>query len=220
MVDVLVFDMDDTLYPEMEYVFSGFQAVDDWVVGKFGVKGFTGRAREAFAKGPRDRVFNTVMSEMGLPGDPDSIKDLVSVYRNHAPAISLYPDADWALKYYSGKIPLGLISDGYLVAQRRKVEALAIGSFFEKMVLTDELGREHWKPSPVPYQMIFDELGPGRFAYVGDNPTKDFVAPRKMGWQTIRVVRKNGVHAGVPFEEGNDAERLIHSLKELRESLV
>ena len=47
-------------------------------------------------------------------------------------------------------------------------------------------------------------------AYVADNPEKDFVAPRRMGWRTVQINRPGRLHEGVtaPIDP---AEREIDS---------
>ena len=128
MNEVLVFDLDDTLYPEADFVFSGFKTVDAWVLDRFGVEGFGKHARNEFEAGRRGRIFNWVMTKMGLPDSKNLIDEMVGVYRDHRPNISLYPDARWALKHFFHRVPLGLISDGYLNTQENKLEALAFVS--------------------------------------------------------------------------------------------
>ena len=100
------------------------------------------------------------------------------------------------------KGPLGLVSDGYLSTQENKLEALRIRQRFAKIVLTDSLGRDFWKPSPKAYQKIERALGPEPycFTYIADNPLKDFIAPRLLWWKTIRVVREDGVYSNQTVE--------------------
>ena len=222
MNEVLVFDLDDTLYPEADFVFSGFKTVNAWVLDRFGVEGFAKHARTKFEAGHRGRIFNSVMAKMDLPDNEKLIDEMVDIYRNHCPKISLYPDARWALEYFPPRVSLGLISDGYLCTQENKLEALGIRQRFAKIVLTDSLGRDFWKPSPKPYQEIERAFGPEPICctYIADNPLKDFIAPRLLGWQTIRVVRKNGLYSGQTVEQDQDAERLITSLRDLPQAAL
>ena len=68
-------------------------------------------------------------------------------------------------------------------------------------------GRAFWKPHRHGFELIQRRfaLPPEAFVYVADNPAKDFVAPRALGWRTVQVVRPEGVHieavaAGVQAE--------------------
>jgi len=36
--------------------------------------------------------------------------------------------------------------------------------------------------------------GASRFVYVGDNPTKDFIAPNRLGWITVMVRHERNLH--------------------------
>lgn len=61
--EVIVFDLDDTLYLEREYVRSGFQAVDDWLSTEGIMNGFREHAWRLFESGLRNHTFNTVFTE-------------------------------------------------------------------------------------------------------------------------------------------------------------
>jgi putative hydrolase of the HAD superfamily len=102
---------------------------------------------------------------------------------------------------------LGLVSDGYLEAQQRKWAALDIDRYFRAVVFSDELGRAHWKPSPLPYRTVLDRLmiAAERAVYVGDNPTKDFRGARLTGMSTIRVRRHGGLYAHLEPSSPDDA---------------
>ena len=51
--------------------------------------------------------------------------------------------------------------------------------------------------------------------YVADNPTKDFAAPRALGWHTVRIRRPGGLHAGLAHSP-HEVDHEITSLTELR----
>jgi putative hydrolase of the HAD superfamily len=40
------------------------------------------------------------------------------------------------------------------------------------------------------------------FAYISDNPSKDFLAPNRLGWRTIQFLYPGQVHAHLPAPEG------------------
>jgi putative hydrolase of the HAD superfamily len=52
-----------------------------------------------------------------------------------------------------------------------------------------------------------------RCVYAADNPAKDFVAPHRLGWQTIRVRRQGGLHCGVPG--GDDIDHEVSDMTDL-----
>ena len=211
---VVVFDLDDTLFPERQYVLSGFRAVDGWLREARGLTGFYDRARALFEAGSRGNIFDLALAESGCSGDGALVEELVRIYREHPPTLTLYEDARWAIDVFGARGPLGLISDGYLVGQQKKVAALGIAEAFQAVVFSDALGRDFWKPSPRPYQRIMELIpgAPGEFVYIGDNPRKDFVTARRLGWRTIQVARREGVYHGVEEAPEYRADAVIPSL--------
>lgn len=220
MKEVLVFDLDDTLYPEHQYVKSGFRAVGEWLEEELGLSGFQALAVDLFENGERGNIFNQVLAALHIPCTQDLIDQLISVYRSHEPAIRLYDDAAWALRKYENH-SLGLITDGYLESQQNKVAALGLEEKFETIVFSDELGRENWKPSRVPYERVMAVIGEKgkRFTYIGDNPTKDFVTARLLGWRTIMISREQGEYSSAEIAEGYEADFSITQLYELEQIL-
>jgi len=76
---VLVFDLDDTLYPECDYVRSGFAAVDRWLREHRGVTGFSEIANAHFRGGRRGNIFDLSLEELGLPRDPALVSRITGV---------------------------------------------------------------------------------------------------------------------------------------------
>jgi putative hydrolase of the HAD superfamily len=221
MIRALIFDLDDTLFPESEFVRSGFEAVDAWLRKDKAISGFMARASADFCRGARGDIFNRVLRSLGVLDDAQLVQKMVDVYREHQPYIRLFSDAEWALDYFSKTRHLALLTDGYLKVQQRKVAALNISHRFEAIVYSDTFGRVGWKPSPLAYQQITKELScsPNQCAYVGDNPAKDFITARRLNWFTIRVRRPSGEHFGIRLDKTHEADREIESLLELEPTL-
>ncbi len=221
----VVFDLDDTLFPERDYALSGFAAV---------AKAFTAQlatpASELFvtmltiSDGPdRARVYNALCDELrargSLPGNTDSlVQDMVACHRSHSPRIELFPDAERALTRLAGRVRLGIISDGYLIAQRAKVDALGLRTRVDEIILTDQWGRDFWKPHARAFEEMSARLGVPHSAcvYVADNVAKDFIAPRQLAWQTVLVRRPGGTYSDLVVPKGGQADVTLDSLDELR----
>ena len=218
MTKVVVFDLDDTLYPEHEYVRSGFRAVDVYLE-KMGVSGFFGEAWSHFCDGGRGSTFDVCLGRLGIDVEPSLVGRLVSEYREHEPKISSYEDAERALSRLDGDYHLGLITDGASESQHQKIKALSLDPRFGKIVVTDDLGsnRTCWKPHPLAYQVVREHfmVPHSECLYVGDNQTKDFVAARKLGWKTICIVRPGGEYSGAEVDRSYRADRNILSLDDL-----
>jgi putative hydrolase of the HAD superfamily len=217
-IKMLVFDLDDTLFPEREFVLSGFQAVNDWVKSKYRIFNFFDVAWKLFCEGQRGKIFDQTLDCLEIKYEPSLIQELVQVYREHKPAISLHEDAKWMLDHYKFEKQLGLITNGFLKTQQNKVKALGIESRFHEIVYCDAYGFVNWKPSLVPYQqmMKFTGFEGDNYIYVGDHPYKDFVAAKKLGWLTLRICRQDGEYANVIADESFDAHFKIRSLYELQ----
>ncbi len=215
----VVFDLDDTLYPERQFALCGFRACGEWARTQFGVEGVSEEMTRLLDVGMLGKLFTTVL-QTHIPGHgPEHLQILREVYRGAAAELTLFDDGAWALDHYAAKGPLGLITDGTHTVQRKKVMALALEPRFHEIVYTDALGedRAYFKPHPMAYERVAAAIGaPGdRYVYVGDNPAKDFVAPNAMGWTTVQVVRDGGIHDVSKVVEGGAAQHRIKSLTEL-----
>ncbi len=211
----LVLDLDDTLYLERDYVRSGFRAVDAWLADSRGIEGFFDEAWSLFEAGVRGRIFNETLDSLGLAWDDRLIETLVAVYREHEPDIALLPDARRFLEQ-TASIPFrALLTDGPVESQVRKVRALGLESVLSPVVYTWAWGREYGKPHERGFRYIEEFTGcSGRDCmYVADNPKKDFVAPKRLGWRTVRVRRPGSLHFGV--ESGEDVDVEVSSFAEL-----
>ena len=55
-----------------------------------------------------------------------------------------------------------------------------------------------------------------RFIYIGDNPAKDFISPKQLGWSTARVLRPGSEHEKTaPRSSSHAAAIEMRSLTEL-----
>jgi len=220
-VKAVIFDLDDTLFPERSYVLSGFRAVGDWIHETYSIRGFFETAARLFGEGHRGRIFDEVLSTLGVSADRPLIDSLISCYRNHHPEIRMYQDAERALARFECHATTGIITDGYLVAQKRKVAALGLEQLVDHIVYSDEFGRDHWKPSSVPYLMMMEMTGctGPDCAYVSDNPLKDFVAAKALGWTTVQIRRIGGEYSKVVVDAAHSSDYEIFGLDDLANAL-
>ena len=242
MIATVVFDLDDTLYDEIEYCRSGFAAVAEFLAGSSGMSLDFARdacARTAapacsaagtpaaarifdalwgqFTAGNRSKTFDAALDKLGIDYDRERIVELVGVYRNHVPTIALPPDSEEVLRKLRAKYALALLTDGFLPAQQLKVQALGIEEYFASIVYTEQLGRESWKPSPAGFEKILHDLGgrPENTVYVADNEQKDFIAPNRMGFATVQLLRPARVHTSALAGPGAAAHHVISQISEL-----
>lgn len=221
MIKAVAFDLDDTLYPEIEYVLSGFKAISELVKKQLDIEDFYPELVETFNRGERERTFDVTLQRLGVEYDEALIQDLVDCYRAHFPDIKSYDDVVPTLQHLKGKYHLALITDGYLQAQRNKVRALDIEQFFEKIIYTDEYGMNYWKPSIFPFQLVMEyfSVTGDECAYVGDNMEKDFIAPNKLDWLTVQIKREEGQYVNSVDNDDCKPQITIDSLKNLEKVL-
>jgi len=198
VLQAIAFDLDDTLYPERDFVLSGFRAVASWAEIHLGIPAHDGFAelRDLFEEGVRGNTFNHWLAGHGL-AEEKLVPQLVRVYRGHAPQITPFLEVPALLQNLHRRYRLGLVSDGYLTVQQRKLAALGLTPYFDAVVFSDEWGLESWKPSPRPFRALLERLDveASRTAYVADNPSKDFMGARQAGLLTIWVRRPGGVYS-------------------------
>jgi len=193
----IILDLDDTLYPEREFVISGFLAAARWLGGcqDISVQECADELIALFDSEVRGRTFDTWLAQGGFRSD--LAVGMLRAYREHTPSINLHADVEPFVRDCRNRgMDLGLLTDGYLDVQQRKVAALNIAHCFRSIVFSDYFGRACWKPSPVPFQAALSELGadPDCCVYLGDNPEKDFIGARAAGLKSIRVRRLDGVY--------------------------
>jgi putative hydrolase of the HAD superfamily len=199
-IQAVILDVDDTLYPEIDYVHSGFCAVARQLEAKLQLP--ADETREQFVvlldAGHRTDTFNRWLADRSLDVDK-WLPEMLHVYRDHDPDITMSTEHQVVLDRLKQKYALGVVSDGRHTAQQKKVDALGLHRWISAVVLSDRLGREHWKPSTRPFEAVLEQLQfePAQAVYVGDNPKKDFLGPRRMGMQSVRVRRPNGLYASL-----------------------
>jgi putative hydrolase of the HAD superfamily len=192
-ISLVIFDLDDTLYSEKDYVRSGYKEIACHFVE---IDDMANKLWNAFKNG--EKAINYVLKQERLLS-PKNIEFCLNIYRNHQPKISLYPDAEKLLSRLKNEgIHLGLITDGRPEGQRAKIKALGIEHYFEKIIITDELGGiDFRKPNTKAFEEMQQFFGVpyDEMIYVGDNPQKDFIAPQKLGMNFIFFNNQQGLYS-------------------------
>ena len=215
---IYIFDLDDTLYDERQYVESGFRAV-----ARYGQQHWKLTSSASFNtmidtldKYGRGAVFNRWLAPYGL-ATRSNIKQCITTYRLHKPDITMpRKHLDLLRKLPQ---PLYLVTDGNKVVQANKISALNIEPYFKRVFITHRFGVRHAKPSTYCFERIrqAEKCEWKDMLYIGDNPAKDFVNLNKLGMHTVRVL--TGVHKDVTAEEHYEAKQKITDICQLENYL-
>jgi putative hydrolase of the HAD superfamily len=217
---ILVFDLDDTLYPEIDYVKSGIYTVAKYLSEKYNLDAKEINI-EMFADlklNGRGLIFNNILHNYNIYSKKE-LNNCVSVYRSHKPKIFLFEAAEKFLdshQYFNKYI----ITDGNINVQRNKIKALGLNKYFKKTIPTYQYGINHSKPSTLCFEKImkWENCEASDLIYIGDNPNKDFVNIKKIGIRTIRVL--TGGFKEILLENHFEAEITIKSLDQLNINLI
>ncbi|MBN1817716.1 MAG: HAD family hydrolase [Sedimentisphaerales bacterium] len=226
-ITTIIFDLDDTLYEEVEYCKSGFSAVARFLHQAMRLPVWLDQDKiyetlyAHFEKGNRTQTFNAAMDELGMDYDEEVIASLIRLYREHRPQIALPQESRDILETLGKRYKLAMLTDGFLPAQQFKVEALGIGGYFTQILYTENLGRSYWKPHTKGFEMLLKKLREraADCVYVGDNAQKDFIAPNKLGMATIQLVRPSRIHQAAPDDPLAAPGTIIASLTQLPAAL-
>lgn len=210
---VIVFDLDDTLYDDRTYVLSGFHAVANFLSSTTGLsKKLIHDELVQELSCDRNQVFDRFLTKRGIYSK-SLVMHCLSIYRAHKPNIRLFPEADACLNRFKN-VPLYVVTDGNKLVQKNKCLALGLDLRVKKCICTSVYGLKHAKPSPYCFQRIceWENVNPQDVVYIADNPKKDFVGIKPLGFQTIRVL--TGPYRDLVVDPKYDADRTISSLKE------
>ncbi|WP_408899656.1 HAD family hydrolase [Nocardioides sp. R1-1] len=188
----LVLDLDDTLYPEIDFVASGFRAVAR-ALGERAPSvgpGLLPAMWERYQAG--QNAFAWAAEHLAAHGVHVSVAAMLRCYRTHDPDIAPGPGVR---RFLDDVVALGagvsLLTDGRSITQRNKVRALGLTRYLTDLVISEEVGVG--KPDARSYRLL-EERHPGkRFVCIADNTAKDFVVPARLGWRSV-CLRDTGRH--------------------------
>lgn len=177
MSATVVFDLDDTLVKEIDYLKSAFKAI------ALRVDSTSDTLFEQMMQWyqNKDNVFQNIENLYGV-----SVNELKQQYRTHVPDFTQHNGVpELLLRFKEKGCFIGLITDGYSLTQRNKLKALGIEELFDLIVISEEFGSE--KPNENNYK-VFHQFETKDYFYIGDNTAKDFVTPNRLGWITVGLL--------------------------------
>ncbi len=183
-MNVICFDLDDTLYKEIDFLKSAYREIA--IHAAQGDRRLADRAYTEMLQAYKDggNAFLRLNEWLGVT---TPVADYLAMYRAHRPDIHLEEDVVATLDALkTAGHTIALITDGRSVQQRNKMAALGLNRWIDDgdIIISEEIGSE--KPAEANYRRVMKRHPEAeRFVYVGDNPAKDFIAPNRLGWTTI-----------------------------------
>lgn len=205
----VIFDLDDTLYGEKQYVRSGYRKIAEFLNDNAAEE----KLWSYFLEGkPAIDEYLAEANKTDLKGK------CLEIYRNQMPEITLYDGVVELINELKAKgIKLGIITDGRGEGQKNKIKALGIDKLIDDIIITDELGGVQFrKPNDISFRIMqlrwklpFEQM-----IYIGDNPQKDFKAPRQLGMRWLCFDNKDGLY------RKSENDNAVNSISDIREILI
>jgi HAD superfamily hydrolase (TIGR01549 family) len=124
--------------------------------------------------------------------------ECLEAYREHEPEISLYDGVMELIQSIKDKqIKVGIITDGRVSGQKKKIHALGLDKQVDDIIITDELGGIQFrKPCDIAFRIMQNRwrIPYEQMVYVGDNAAKDFQAPKQLGMRSIWFQNEDGLY--------------------------
>lgn len=177
----VAFDLDDTLYKEIDFLKSAYREIARKVEAETSLHGVYDNMMQVYQS--EEDVFQNLVDQTRGAVSKD---ELLEMYRNHIPDIHLNEDAKACLEsLYKAGVPMGIITDGRSYTQRNKIKALGLEKWIldENWIISEEIGSE--KPDQKNYLVVEHKYPGYECIYVGNNPKKDFKGANEIGWLTI-----------------------------------
>jgi len=176
---VIVFDLDDTLYNEIDYLKSAYIELAKELEPENWEKLFS----ILFSLYRNNQnVFQFVSEKYNVSKDI-----LIERYRSHVPDIKPFDgviERFRTIKNMEGKI--AILTDGREITQNNKIKVLGLLPFVDHIVISEVIGSE--KPHEQNFKSIETKFNLTNYYYIGDNLKKDFITPKILGWQTIALI--------------------------------
>lgn len=211
----VAFDLDDTLYKEIDFVKSAHNHIAHILSKKYEQSHNDIVTILDKNRNPFDLLCDFIKS---IGGDED-VSWMLKEYRYHTPILTLDPTVESCLiKLHNSDIPMGIITDGRVLSQSNKIKALGLHKYITKknIIISEEIGYD--KHHDNGFKLIMSSNPTcDKFYYIGDNLSKDFYWPNQLGWTTI-CIRDNGQNIHPQNFNINKVylpQHIIHNFSEL-----
>lgn len=212
-----IFDLDNTLYDENQYLYSVF--LDFWKKHFSTQEGFEDVCSKTLCDNARlhsKDIFRTFLEFTPLGYTQSHHDELFSIYTSIQCDLNLYEDAQELLSFLkSHNYPIAILTNGPIQAQKNKVKNLKITGI--PVFYAREDGIEYEKPHPQAFMKVlsFFNLSPNDCCMIGDNPQTDIHGAQQVGIMPILLKR------GYAKELQNNTQCVgITNLKKIKELII
>lgn len=218
---ILVFDLDDTLFDARSFYKSGNRAVAQYIAKRWKLDQETvfRKIEEIAKKNGGEKIFDKTLRHFGVYSK-SAVYRCLQVFRSHNnPDIELFEDAKRCLERFKTSSKY-IVTDGNKLVQHSKIVALGLEKKVKKAFVSHRHGIDRAKPSPYLFLKIakMEKVSPQEVIYIGDNPNKDFIGIKPLGFKTLRLRR--GVYSDLSLTDAHEAHKEIASLDELTQELI
>ena len=208
------FDLDYTLYDNYQYYVGAFYEIASYLASKYNL--IQNDLYQSLVKLWKEKtsmyscLFDDFLDSLNLADE--GVKTIVEIFNNYeVNEQHLYSDSIPILNKLKQKgHKIGIITDGTISRQQRKIINLNLDRFVDAIIYTKKIEP---KPSQLPFISALNkiQIKPENAFYVADNPHLDFKGSKEAGLTTIRILR--GEFKEVP-NYGN-IDHLITNLEEI-----
>jgi putative hydrolase of the HAD superfamily len=191
MEKIIFFDLDNTLYDSEDYYSGAFKEISLYLSKKYSLEDkkiysyFLSFWKTKTSMYPF--LFNRMLKKFNLEKE---INNVINLFQEYSGNLKLDKEVSEVFEYLKKKgHKIGLITDGNVERQKRKLKLLGINNFFDVTIFTKEFNSP--KPSIIPFKIAIEKSGlsPESCVYIGDNPLTDFEGAKKAGMKTIRLLK-------------------------------
>lgn len=186
-VKAIGFDMDGTLYDELDFIQQVYGEINNRLIGDNDILSFM--LMRWMTKGSSypyifDETFDRIEKKDFLR--EDFIQNALSIYRNYRPKLQISFRNQLILSHLKKKYDLFLVTDGNYELQQRKYQALQLSNFFleQNVIFTGQFPMEYQKPDNKVLQLL--DINLKNAIFFGDRD-KDQLFAESSGMQFQKV---------------------------------
>jgi putative hydrolase of the HAD superfamily len=220
MIENILFDVDDTLYPSGEFAALARRNAIKAML-RTGLEHDEENLQKMLAEIIKEKGsnyqhhFDLLLERLKIENKSKFVAAAVGAYHDTKAAIQPFPDVPSViLKLRDGKYRLCIASNGLAVKQWDKLIRLKLAQYFERAFISEKMGVEK---STEFYRKIAENLEtePGKCLMVGDREDTDIIPAKEAGMRTVRIFR--GSYADRPKETA--ADEGLTGFRELHETI-